>query len=100
MRPIKRPSVIQELIGASENGRLRFSTHAQLRMKERNILISDLEEAIFNSKREDAKDSLNTTGTDWKYALRGFNDDNTKDLRIIVTFVDPNIVVITVIDLN
>ncbi len=95
--PTKRDNVIQDVIEAMENGSLRLSTHAQLRMAERSIVLSDIEEAIYSSVREDHKDQLTKDGKDWKYALRG-NSETGKDLRIVVLFDDPKVLVITAID--
>ena len=100
MKVVKRPNVLIELIKALEEGRLIPSFHAQEQMKKRDILMSDLEEALYRAKREDHKDSPTKDGKDWKYSLRGVNESGEKDLRIIIIFDDPKVVVVTAIDKN
>ena len=56
--PLKNENVIQNLIEAVELGQLIPSSHAALRMKERKIDFSDVEEAIYRAVREEVKDSL------------------------------------------
>ena len=50
--PIKKETVIQDIIEAVESGQLVLSDHALVRMRERNIDFSDIEEAIYRSIRE------------------------------------------------
>jgi len=96
----KRPNVIQDVIAAFETGSLVLSFHAEQQMQARDVQMSDIEEMIYRARRENSKDSLRNDGKDWKYALRGLNNDGDKDIRAIVVFNDPDTVVVTVIDKN
>lgn len=99
--PIKSESVIQDMIAAIESGLLIISDHAATRMKERNIDFSDVEEAAYRAIREDMKDSQTKDGLAWKYALRGFNDDGDKDIRLVVLYLEkPKMLLVTAIDKN
>ncbi len=99
--PIKSESVVSDAIEAVELGQFIISDHAALRMKERNIDFSDVEEAVYRAKRDMAKDSLTSDGLAWKYALRGFNDNGIKDIRLIVLYLQkPKMLLVTVIDKN
>ncbi len=99
--PIKSESVIQDMIAAIESGQLIISDHAATRMKERNIDFSDVEEAAYRAIREDMKDSQTKDGLAWKYALRGFNDDGDKDIRLVVLYLEkPKMLLVTAIDKN
>ena len=90
-----------DLIQAVEDGHLITSTHAQQRMQERGIDLSDLEEAVFKGRREEHKDSLTDDKSSWKYAIRGMNVNGDKDLRLIVLYVEePKMLLITAIDLD
>lgn len=100
MKVVKRRNVIIEVIKALEAGQLVPSFHAQEQMKKRDILMSDLEEALYRAKREEGKDSPTKDGKDWKYSLRGLSESGEKDLRIIVVFDDPKVVIVTAIDKN
>lgn len=97
---VKKDEVIQKAVEALENGNLRFSKHALIRMKERGIVISDIKEAIYNGQREGIKDQLTDDGSDWKYALRGKNEAGDKEIRLVLLFDEQNVLVVTAIDLN
>ncbi len=91
--PIKSESVIQDLILALELGTLMISNHAGLRMKERNIDFSDVEEAIFEARREEFKDELTLDGKAWKYAISG------RGIRLVVLYLEkPKMLLVTIID--
>lgn len=62
--------------------------------------MSDIEEMLYRAQREKNKDQMRNDGMDWKYALRGLNDNGDKDLRVIVVFNEPDTVIVTVIDKN
>ena len=99
--PIKSESVIQDVIKAVESGQLIISDHAATRMKERNIDFSDVEEALYRATRDEVKDSQTNDGLAWKYALRGFNDDGNKDIRLIVLYLQkPKMLLVTAVDKN
>lgn len=98
--PMKREDVLLTVIKAMNEDHLKFSFHALVRMKERNILLSDVTESILNSIREEYKDDFNFQTGDWKYAIRGLNKDGSKDIRLAVTFKDPKTIIITVIDVS
>lgn len=94
----KNPSVIQKVIEASEKGCLIPSFHAEKQMNARDVQMSDIEEILYRASREEIKDQIRDDGKDWKYALRGTNDNGDKDIRIIVVFNEPETLIITVID--
>lgn len=96
----KRPNVLEEVRQATLIGRLIPSPHAQQQMEKRNIQMSDIEEAISRARLEKKKDSLTEDKKEWKYALRGKNDEGDKDLRIVIMFDDPSAIIVTAIDKN
>ena len=98
--PTKRSNVIADVIKAIAEGRFKYSNHALAQMKARDIQVSDIEESVHNATREEHKDEINKTGTDWKYVLRGLNENGDKDIRTVVDFKDPDVVLITAIDKN
>ncbi|MEQ1663819.1 MAG: DUF4258 domain-containing protein [Bdellovibrionales bacterium] len=95
---IKCENVIAEVIKALEEGNLIPTTHAQKQMKDRDIQLSDLEEALYRCSREEFNDRLTSDGNVWKYSLRGKNNTGLKDLRIIIIFKDTKVLVVTAID--
>ena len=96
----KRDNVLLAVICSVETGNLKPTFHVLKRMQERKILLSDIHEAIFSARREEHKDEYDDVSGDWKYAIRGMNDDGNKDIRLIVVFKDPTTIVLTVINLN
>ncbi|MEI8348351.1 MAG: DUF4258 domain-containing protein, partial [Pseudomonadota bacterium] len=99
--PVKKDNVIQDVISAIESGQFIPSIHAQSRMVERDINFSDVEEAVYNSKREEGKDELTRDGKAWKYALRGLNENQDKDIRLVVLYLEnPKMLLVTVINTN
>lgn len=100
IKPIQRGNVIQDVISASETGRLIPSYHALEQMSARNITFSDIEEMIYRASREVDKDRLTDDGKEWKYAIRGLNDNGDKDIRIVVVYIEPKILIVTAIDKN
>lgn len=100
-QPIKKESVLLDVIKATEVGQLIPSEHAQKQMKARDIDFSDIEEAVYKAQREDHKDQLTDDKQEWKYAIRGLNDKGDKDIRIVVVYLEsPKMLIITAIDKN
>ncbi|HXH76858.1 MAG TPA: DUF4258 domain-containing protein [Bacteriovoracaceae bacterium] len=64
--PIKKETVLQDLITATEAGQLIPSKHALEQMKARDIDLSDIEEAVYRAKREDHKDQVTDDKQNWK----------------------------------
>ena len=59
-----------------------------------------IEEVIFRAIREENKDSLSLDGEEWKYAVRGKNDRENKELRLVVMYLNrPKMLLVTAIDL-
>lgn len=68
-KPQKKEDVLLGLTSAVEGENLRPTFHALERMKERNIFLSDVYEAIYRTSREEYKDEFNAQTGDWKYAI-------------------------------
>jgi nitroreductase len=99
--PIKKSTVLQDLITAMEAGQLIPSKHALEQMKARDLDLSDIEEAAYRAYREAHKDQLTDDKQEWKYAIRGLNDLGDKDIRIVLVYLEsPKMLIITAIDKN
>lgn len=98
--PKKKEGILLAVIHALESDNLKLTFHVLQRMQERKILLSDLHEAIYSAIREEHKDEFNHQTGDWKYAIRGKNDEGDKDIRVIIVFKEPSTLILTVIDLN
>jgi hypothetical protein len=84
---------------AVKAGRLLYSVHANARMKERGIIIPEVEYILSRGHHEARKDQFNDEFCAWDYAVRGKTLDG-RNLRIVVALVDPNLLVVTTIDLD
>jgi hypothetical protein len=62
--------------------------------------MTDIEEMIYQAQREDIKDVITKDGLAWKYAIRGKNDKGDKDIRLVVLYKNPGMLIVTAIDKN
>jgi hypothetical protein len=107
-KPIKKTDkelflIIEEKI---KQGNYVFLPHAKQRLKERNISELDVVYLLsgkkgYERKRNKSKDiyesfSLTMQAEDWKYCIEGQDIDRNK-LRIIITFTDDLMPIITAI---
>ncbi len=81
-----------------------FVAHAKDRLKTREILDIDVLDILENKtgrnrKRNKRKDTYHSNRPDWNYCIEGL-DINHKKIRIIISFDENLILVITVIRLN
>ena len=93
-------SLLDEKIRAEE---YFFTEHAKSQCKKRDLLefeVLDILEGKIGSKRKRnaLKDLYEKEREDWNYCIEGINPDNRK-IRIIFTFFEENIPIITVISL-
>lgn len=98
-RPAKVKSIMQASAQAVKAGRLLYSAHANSRMKERGIIKPEVEHILSHGHHEARKDQFNEEFGAWDYAIRGKTLEG-RNLRIVVAAVDPNVLVVTTIDLD
>lgn len=84
---------------AVKAGRLLYSDHANNRMRERGIIKPEVEFILNHGHHEARKDQLNEEFSAWDYAIRGKTLDG-RSLRVVVAVIDPNVLVVTTIDLD
>lgn len=70
-----------------------------MRAKERGIIAADFEYILKTGSHEPSKDKFDEIYKEWNYAIRGKTIDK-RELRIIITFDEDGLLLITVIDLN
>lgn len=80
-------------------GRLTYSAHANQRLGQRKILKPEVEYVLFFGHHEARKDQFSEEHRSWDYAMRGKTIDG-RNLRIVVALEEPNLLVVTVIDLD
>lgn len=86
------------LRAAIADGLLRYSDHANQRMRERWIIRPEVEFVLRFGHHNKRKDQFNEEHKDWDYAIEGKTVDGRR-LRIVVAVVSPNVLVVTAIDL-
>lgn len=103
-KPIKRTDrELYSLLAAKvSSGDYIFLKHARLRQQDRQISELDVIHILKGDagrKRNKRKDSYDPGKEDWKYCFEGFDIDGLK-IRIIITFEDEYLLVITVIRIH
>ena|ERR1700722_3721571 len=79
-----------------ERKQYKQSMHAIERQTERKIDLSDALYVLKNGYHEKRKTVFDEQFKSWKYAIRGKTLDDDLDIRIIVSFIEENMLVITV----
>lgn len=95
----KSPRLLELIREKVSTGRIRYSGHANQRMRERRIIKPEVEYVLRTGRHKKEKDNFNDEHNDWDYAIEGRTIDSRK-LRIIVAIADPNLLVVTTIDLE
>lgn len=95
----KVPNVLNRVRDCLEKGKYRFSNHAMDRRKERFVSLPDIIEVLRNGYHEKIKDTWDEVFKAWNYSIRGKTVDQ-KTCRIIVSFEDNGLLIITVIRLT
>lgn len=80
-------------------GKVRYVKHARERLDQRQVTYLEVEYVLQNGFNEKAKDRFDEEHNAWNYAIRGKTIDGRK-LRIIASFYEDDLLVITVIDLD
>ena len=100
---IKKPQKVLQLIekvsGCIVRGDLLDSYHANLRRGERAVLRREMTYVLKHGYHEKAKDKFDEHHKAWNYSIRGKTLDG-KDLRVIVSFENESMLVVTVIEVG
>ncbi len=80
-------------------GHFLILPHAMVRQGQRFISVPDIIKTLMTGWHESRKDQYSEEFKEWNYAIRGKTIDD-RDLRIITSFDERNILIITVIDLK
>lgn len=79
-----------------EKGNLRYFPHAEQRLDERRLDKADVRYVLQHGRHEKRKDEYKAEYGTWNYAIRGKTIDG-KDVRVAVTFIDPYLMIVSVI---
>ncbi len=100
---MKKASKIKDMLfrvrRCVESANYIYTQHARNRMIERSINRDDVIEVLLNGYHEKAKDTFDFVYCCWNYAIRG-KADEVRNIRVVVSFDNAGLLVITVIDLG
>ena len=80
-------------------GRVRYVDHAKARFEGRAIKRREVGQVLKNGRHETLKDKFMEEHGSWNYSIRGETIDK-RNLRVVVSFDGPYMLIITVIDLD
>lgn len=83
----------------AERGELILMPHAIERRFQRSISINDITHILTTGWHESKKDEYREEYSEWNYSIRGQTVDG-RQLRVVVSFDENNMIVITVIRLQ
>lgn len=98
-RPPKISNVRELVRRKAEAGEIIILPHAIARQVLRLITVTDIVHALVHGWHEKKKDKYSPEYGSWNYAIRGSTVDK-RELRIVVSFDENGMLVITVIDLG
>lgn|SRR5690554_5718111 len=98
-RPKKIHNPLDAVREHLESGNYIFTIHALERLRQRNITDVETIDILVNGWHEKRKDKFDEVYEAWNYSIRGTTREESRDLRIIISFDGP-MLIITVIDLN
>jgi hypothetical protein len=97
--PPKIEKVMDAVTSALAAGAVRNSEHANARMKERDILTTEVVEVLGCGFHEKKKDEFNELQNTWNYSIRGKTFEG-RSIRVAVAIYAPDVLVLTTIDLD
>lgn len=98
-RPAKDKNILIKASTSVATGSILYSRHANERMFERRIIKPEIEHVLSHGHHEAKKDQFNEELSSWDYALKGKTVDG-RILRVVIAVVEPNVIVVTAIDLS
>lgn len=96
---VKEDNLLAKIAEAVQSGCYVISGHAFQRVKDRLVPVPYVEYVLLHGFHEQRKDKFDSHFGSWNYAIRGITPDQTK-VRVIVTFADDGLLVVTVINLD
>ena len=95
-KPLKAENVLEMINKCLEEDKYTITTHAHIRQKERKINISEIVHVLKTGYEEKKKTCFDDKNNAWKYAIRGKTKIDPLDVRVIVSFDDFEMLIITV----
>lgn len=98
-RPAKRENLLDLVRQHVDTGSYLDTRHVVERKQERDITLPEVLQVLRRGFWEKRKDEYKMEHPSWNYAIRGKTVDG-RELRVIVAFLAPHMLLITAIDLN
>ena len=98
-RPTKMQNLLEQIKAAIGSGHYLDVSHALVRAGERQITRQEYLYILKHGWHEKRKDEFKEEFNSWNYAIRGKTID-ARELRVIVSFDENDMLIITVIDLE
>ena len=98
-RPSKLRGLMDNIRNCIEEDRYFNTWHSDERQTERGITELEILFVLKNGRHEPSKDKYEVRYRAWNYAVRGKSFDS-KDLRIIVSFDENGMLIITAIEIK
>lgn len=92
----KLENVLETIKECIEKDRYTLTTHALIRQQERKINFAEVIHVLKTGYEEKKKTCFDGDNNIWKYAIRGKTKIDKLDVRVIVTFDENGILIITV----
>ncbi len=98
-RPLKLTNLPEKVRCCIRRGAYLDTYHSSLRQTQRGISRPEILFVLLNGWHEKSRDRFDEYSWNWTYAIRGKTVD-ARELRIIVSFDDDGMLIITAIELN
>jgi hypothetical protein len=95
----KKRDILKEIKRAIESSNYIYTSHANKRIKQREVTRFEVKQVLLSGHHEKRKDSFDEEWNSWHYSIKGKTLDK-KNLRVVVSFDENNMLIITVIDLD
>jgi len=74
--------------------------HAKIRKEQRRILTRDVVSILMSGFHEKKKDKFDPHYQEWNYAIRGKLESEDREIRVIISFDEEGMLIITAIELQ
>lgn len=99
-KPQKIANVLDLLRECIEKEKYTFTTHALERQKERKINVAEVMHVLKTGSEEKRKTCFDDISMMWKYAIKGKTKIDELDVRVIITFDEDGMLIITVMHIG
>lgn len=98
-RPPKKTNLLGTVHHCLDENRYHYTRHVLERQRERGIIRPEILYVLRGGFHESRKDFFDESFQAWNYAIRGKTVD-LRDLRVIVSFDENYLLIVTAIDLD